>query len=1072
MLLVILCIGAVSASDGNATAETVGDDLQDEALVMGEINEDSHSDDIADDGDNVIVESEKENENVLMAANDDEKLGAWYSTETEIFDNDHQDEVNYVSVGDSANIYNNIKTDGNMYNYLYSKPEVIIYVNGEQVGTMWGYQDNQPVFSSYTYEPYTINFDKEGWWNITAKYNADDYYFAKSDSNTLYYFVGAQAQETVTSIDFKETTKPGHHIKITPKVIRTDDGSEVKEGSVEIYVNDVLNATIDAGTSFDYTNNVEDTYFIYAKYLGTDDFKESTSDSKILLVSDDPSLSPVTVSISLNKTAVGPEEQIDVTPTVLDKHGNEISGTVDIYDENNNLIAKDVQIGTVYSFAHNQEAGTSHAIYAKYLGNEELKYAPGSSAKVNYKVKNVLRINLTANDEESIDIAPSSYGSVSVTFKIDCGDATPEWTLYLNDEEWETYSQGTTSTVISFDSSDLGENVLYAKFAGDEDYLESESNKVYVNVYTSVSVTPSINLNSSAVVEGDKILVTVTASSNAPGNITLYEDSEYTKEIATIPVGESYEYTVPVSDKTTSYYTGYIYAYYNGAVVENTMYTHNPYATGYKTFTVMKQNTAALTGNNETKVRVDVGGSVELYLDIDYWTPTSGYDSNYNTVYYSNIIIYLDDEEFDQFEVERVSSGYSYSYQLVNYTIDFDESDVGKHTIYAYYGGSQTYSSYIAPATSNVIEVTVGALESSLTANDLTMTYKDGSSWEVTLNDDFGNVISDAIVKMGIKGKVYSVKTDADGVAKLPINLIPGTYEVNATFEGNETLKESFVNSTVTVNKGEATLSAVDLTMTYKDGSAWTVSLTDAKGEVISGANVAFGIKGKTYTVKTDDEGVAKLTINLVPGTYDINATLVSPLYDAELVEATVTVNKAAAVLSASDLVMSYKDGSAWAVTLTDANGKAISGTNIAFSVKGATYNIKTDADGVAKLPIGLMIGEYDVSATLNNPNYEADSISNTVTVSDYDAKLVADDINMTYKDGTSYDVQVVDGKGNNISVAYLVVKITIKGTSYNVKTDANGIAKLPINLAPGTYDISAEYNGKEITNTVVVNKA
>ena len=213
------------------------------------------------------------------------------------------------------------------------------------------------------------------------------------------------------------------------------------------------------------------------------------------------------------------------------------------------------------------------------------------------------------------------------------------------------------------------------------------------------------------------------------------------------------------------------------------------------------------------------------------------------------------------------------------------------------------------------------------------------------------------------------------------------------------------------------------------------------------------------------------MTINLVPGTYDINATLVIPLYDAELVEATVTVNKAVAV-SASDLVMSYKDGGAWAVTL-DANGKAISGTNIAFSVKGATYNIKTDADGVAKLPIGLMIGEYDVSATLNNPNYEADSISNTVTVSDYDAKLVAGDINMTYKDGTSYDVQVVDGKGNNISVAYLVVKITIKGTSYNVKTDANGIAKLPINLAPGTYiNISAEYNGKEITNTVVVNKA
>jgi hypothetical protein len=51
-------------------------------------------------------------------------------------------------------------------------------------------------------------------------------------------------------------------------------------------------------------------------------------------------------------------------------------------------------------------------------------------------------------------------------------------------------------------------------------------------------------------------------------------------------------------------------------------------------------------------------------------------------------------------------------------------------------------------------------------------------------------------------------------------------------------------------------------------------------------------------------------------------------------------------------------------------------------------------------------------------------------------------------------------------------VKITIKGSTYKVKTDANGIAKLPINLYVGIYDISAEYNGKVVNNTITVNKA
>ena len=176
-------------------------------------------------------------------------------------------------------------------------------------------------------------------------------------------------------------------------------------------------------------------------------------------------------------------------------------------------------------------------------------------------------------------------------------------------------------------------------------------------------------------------------------------------------------------------------------------------------------------------------------------------------------------------------------------------------------------------------------------------------------------------------------------------------------------------------------------------------------------------------------------------------------------------------MLSAEDLVMSYKDGSAWDVTLTDANGNAMANTYVKFTVSGKTYSRKTNENGVASLPINLAVGTYNISATYESSNFNAVEISKTVVVNPPEYEIVADDINMTYQDGTSYTVQLTDTQGNPVSEAEVVIKVTINGKSYNLKTNAEGIVSLPINLKAGTYEITAEYNGKEITNTIVVNK-
>ena len=354
----------------------------------------------------------------------------------------------------------------------------------------------------------------------------------------------------------------------------------------------------------------------------------------------------------------------------------------------------------------------------------------------------------------------------------------------------------------------------------------------------------------------------------------------------------------------------------------------------------------------------------------------------------------------------------------------------------------------------------------SLSANDLEMLYKDGSAWTVTLTEGIGP-IGGAAVNVGILGKTYSFTTDADGTVSLPINVGPGTYEVNATYDGDQ--GSAFVNATVTVGKAAATLTAEDLTMIYKNGS-WIVTLTGAEG-IIPKAAIKFGILGKVYTLKTDENGVATLAINLAPGTYDVNATFEgNAKHESAFVDATITVEKAVATIASENLIMCYKDGSAYAVTVTDANGAAVVGTAVKFTFGTTVYKIKTDANGVAALPINVKIGEYTVKAVVDDDRYTSEEATNTVTVTDYEAALVANDINMTFQDGTSYDVQLATSEGTPISVANLVVKITILGKTYSIKTDSEGIAKLPINLRAGNYTVTAEYNGAEITNTIIVN--
>ena len=66
--------------------------------------------------------------------------------------------------------------------------------------------------------------------------------------------------------------------------------------------------------------------------------------------------------------------------------------------------------------------------------------------------------------------------------------------------------------------------------------------------------------------------------------------------------------------------------------------------------------------------------------------------------------------------------------------------------------------------------------------------------------------------------------------------------------------------------------------MKFKDGSVYSVHLTDGNGVPVVNASIIFNVHGVSYIITTNEDGIASLPINLNPGTYTITATYVKTI--------------------------------------------------------------------------------------------------------------------------------------------------------------------------------------------------
>ncbi|WP_407431937.1 lectin like domain-containing protein, partial [Methanobrevibacter sp.] len=239
-----------------------------------------------------------------------------------------------------------------------------------------------------------------------------------------------------------------------------------------------------------------------------------------------------------------------------------------------------------------------------------------------------------------------------------------------------------------------------------------------------------------------------------------------------------------------------------------------------------------------------------------------------------------------------------------------------------------------------------------------------------------------------------------------------------------------------------------DLVKIYKNASSFEVNIGAAN------ETVTFEINGRTYTRISDENGTARIAINLNPGNYTIKTT-----FNGTTVENKITV---LSTLIGENLVKYYRNASQFYISLIDGEGNSVSGVNITMNINGVFYNRTTNENGTAKLNINLLPGEYILTAT--DP-LTGLMMSYNITVL---PTLIAEDMNMTYKDGSKFEATLLDGQGHPLKGENIT--FNINGVFYNRTTDENGTAKLNINLMAGEYIITSMYeNGATIANKITI---
>ena len=180
-------------------------------------------------------------------------------------------------------------------------------------------------------------------------------------------------------------------------------------------------------------------------------------------------------------------------------------------------------------------------------------------------------------------------------------------------------------------------------------------------------------------------------------------------------------------------------------------------------------------------------------------------------------------------------------------------------------------------------------------------------------------------------------------------------------------------------------LTASKLTTYPVSDAYFKVKLTDADGKAIAGEKLTVKFNGKSYTVKTDNSGIAKVKVSLTSKkTYAVSINYVGNLVYKSVSKSSSIVVKTGtkkSKITASAMTIKKNKNKVFKFKLTNSAGKALKSQKVIVKLNGKTYTVKTASNGYAKLTVKLSkVKTYSASIKyLGNSQYKA--VSKTVKI-------------------------------------------------------------------------------------------
>ena len=263
--------------------------------------------------------------------------------------------------------------------------------------------------------------------------------------------------------------------------------------------------------------------------------------------------------------------------------------------------------------------------------------------------------------------------------------------------------------------------------------------------------------------------------------------------------------------------------------------------------------------------------------------------------------------------------------------------------------------------------------------------------------------------------------------------------------------------------KNESKLAVNDFTGYYKPNKKLEVKVTDINNSGLFNRTVKLTISGKTYSAKTNQNGIAKFSINSYPGTYNAKISFIDDDYRNQNKTIKVKILKNKTSVSAKNLVKYYKNSTKLTVKLLDNNKKAIASKKVKLTIAGKTYYKTTNSKGIAAFAITNKLGTYNAKISYAGNKIYASS-AKTIKVYVKSAKIALKKTKIRRNSNLVVTFKDKNGK----VIKNTKVKFQLKGKTYIRTTNKKGQAKLKVKVKIGSYKLKTSFKSTKVYGTTV----